>query len=177
MDLRPISIVLKLSTSLSARLVIARRTSSLLCSQLPATAEGHAPEDFLRGFNERVGALAANQDLLSRNRWRGVHIDGLARTHLAPFANLIGSRITLRGPKLCLNAASAEAIGLSLHELATNAGKYGALSVEAGHIDVRWGVDSGMFNIHWTERNGRHRGARGHCRRLWREPHPRSHSS
>ncbi len=73
------------------------------------TAEGHPPEDFLRRFNDRVGALAANQDLLTRNQWRGVHIDDLVRTHLAPCANLIGSRITLHGPKLCLNAASAEA--------------------------------------------------------------------
>src|SRR6266436_6603464 len=90
------------------------------------------PEDFIGRFNERIRALAANQDLLIRNEWRGVDVEDLVRAQLAHFADLVGSRIAVDGPRLHLNAAAAQAIGLALHELATNAAKHGALSVDAG---------------------------------------------
>jgi len=80
-------------------------------------------EDFVERFSERIQALSANQDLLVRNEWNGVEIADLVRAQLAHFADLIGSRIAMHGPKLRLNPASAQAIGLALHELATNAGK------------------------------------------------------
>jgi two-component sensor histidine kinase len=60
----------------------------------------------------------------------------------------------LDGPKLRLNGAAAQAIGMALHELATNASKYGALSTDAGHIDIAWRADDDLFRMHWTERNG-----------------------
>jgi two-component sensor histidine kinase len=53
-----------------------------------------------------------------------------------------------------LKAASAQAIGLALHELATNAGKYGALSMDMGRVGVRWGTDGDTFTMSWTESNG-----------------------
>jgi PAS domain S-box-containing protein len=77
------------------------------------------PEDFIGRFSERIQALAANQDLLVQNEWQGVDAGDLVRAQLTPFADLIGSRITLNGPKLRLNAAAAEGIGLALHELVT----------------------------------------------------------
>jgi hypothetical protein len=80
----------------------------------------------------------------------------LHRGHAA--AGSVGSRsadpFVVRGPKLRLNAASAQAIGLALHELATNAGKYGALSVDRGQVDVGWGTDGNVFTMGWTERDG-----------------------
>jgi PAS domain S-box-containing protein len=112
------------------------------------------PEDFIARFVERIRALAANQDLLVRNEWQGVDVEDLVRAELAHFADLVGSRIALDGPKLRLKAAAAQAIGLTLHELATNAGKYGALSVDAGRVDVGWRFDNGMFKISWTEYEG-----------------------
>jgi PAS domain S-box-containing protein len=112
------------------------------------------PEDFIGRFTERIQALAANQDLLVRNEWQGVDVQALVRTQLAHFADLIGSRIAVDGPELRLNAAGAQTIGLALHELATNAGKYGALSVDEGRVDVRWQLDGNVFAISWTERNG-----------------------
>src|SRR6266404_6778263 len=112
------------------------------------------PEDFIERFSQRIQALSANQDLLVRNEWNGVEIADLVRAQLAHFADLIGSRIAMRGPKLRLNPASAQAIGLALHELATNAGKYGALSTDAGRVDVSWGSDGGTLTMSWTEREG-----------------------
>ncbi len=112
------------------------------------------PEDFIERFSERIQALSANQDLLVRNEWNGVEIADLVRAQLAHFADLIGSRIAMHGPKLRLNPASAQAIGLALHELATNAGKYGALSTDKGRVDVSWGTDSDTLAMSWTEHEG-----------------------
>jgi PAS domain S-box-containing protein len=112
------------------------------------------PEDFVKRFSERIQALSANQDLLVRNEWRGVGAEDLVRAQLAPFAELIGSRIVLDGPKLRLNAASAQAIGLAVHELATNAGKYGAISTDRGRVDICWGTDGDTFTMGWTEHEG-----------------------
>src|SRR5215468_11797128 len=72
------------------------------------------PGDFIGRFNERIRALAANQDLLVRNAWQGVDVEALVRAQLAHFADLVGSRLTVHGPKLRLNAAAAQAIGLAL---------------------------------------------------------------
>jgi two-component sensor histidine kinase len=114
-----------------------------------------SPEDFVEHFSERVQALSANQDLLVQNEWKGVEIAELVRAQLAHFTDLIGSRIAIRGPKLRLNPASAQAIGLALHELATNAGKYGALSTDRGRVDIGWGTTDGdTFTMNWTEREG-----------------------
>jgi two-component sensor histidine kinase len=61
---------------------------------------------------------------------------------------------SVQGPKLCFTAASAQAIGLALHELASNAGKYGALSTDEGHVYVSWGTIDDTFAMSWTERGG-----------------------
>jgi PAS domain S-box-containing protein len=111
-------------------------------------------EDFIGRFTERIQALAANQDLLVRNKWQGVDVEDLVHAQLAHFADLIGPRITINGQKLHLNAAAAQAIGLALHELATNASKYGALSTDAGHVDVGWRLDGDLFAMSWTESDG-----------------------
>ena len=117
------------------------------------TAAG-SPEDFIRRFMERIQALAANQDLLGRNQQRGADLEDLVLSQLAYLADLVGSRITVQGPKLHLNATAAQAIGLALHELATNAGKYGALSTDAGRVDVSWQSEDDVFTMSWTERDG-----------------------
>jgi PAS domain S-box-containing protein len=112
------------------------------------------PEDFIERFSERIQALSANQDLLIRSAWHGVEAEDLVRAQLAPFADHIGSRIVVHGPKLRLKAASAQSIGLALHELTTNAGKYGALSKATGRLDVGWGTEGETFRMSWTERDG-----------------------
>jgi two-component sensor histidine kinase len=112
------------------------------------------PEDFIECFTERIQALSANQDLLVRNEWKGVEIDDLVHAQLAHFADLIGSRIAVQGPRRRLNPASAQAIGLAVHELATNAGKYGALSTDRGRVDICWDTNGDTFTITWIERDG-----------------------
>jgi PAS domain S-box-containing protein len=113
-----------------------------------------SPEDFIERFCERIQALSANQDLLVRNDWSGVEIEDLVRAQLAPLADLIGSRIIVQGLSFRLKPVAAQAIGLALHELATNAGKYGALSTAAGRVDISWRIDGDTLTISWTERDG-----------------------
>jgi len=112
------------------------------------------PEEFIESFAERIQALAANQDLLVKNLWQGTDVKDLVCVQLAHFADLVGSRISVRGPQLRLNAAASQAVGLAVHELATNAGKYGALSTNAGQVDVSWQLDDGTYTMGWIERNG-----------------------
>jgi PAS domain S-box-containing protein len=112
------------------------------------------PEEFIEGFSERIQALSANQELLVRDEWKGIETEDLVRAQLAPFADLLGSRIAVQGPKLRVKAIGAQAIGLALHELATNAGKYGALSTDTGRVDICWATDGATFTMSWVERNG-----------------------
>jgi PAS domain S-box-containing protein len=131
----------------------AKNTLSLVQAIARQTAS-REPEDFIGRFNERIRALAANQDLLVQNRWQGVDVEKLVRVQLAHFADLVGSRIAVDGPRLRLNSAAAQAIGLALHELATNAAKHGALSVDAGRVDVHWRLEGDTFMMSWIERSG-----------------------
>jgi two-component sensor histidine kinase len=102
--------------------------------------------------------LAASHDLLVKSRRQGIEISDLIRVQLAHFKDLIGNRIKLDGPSLRLSVAAAQTLGMIIHELATNAAKYGALSNNLGHVDIRWhahqGEDNEVFTISWTERGG-----------------------
>jgi len=125
-----------------------------LVQSIARQTSGSSHEDFMTRFSQRLQALAANQDLLVHNEWRGVGIYDLARAQLAPFADLIGQRIFLEGPVLSFTPAAAQGVGMALHELATNAGKYGALASQGGRVDVTWTCDGETFSISWTECNG-----------------------
>ena len=122
------------------------------------TAAG-TPENFTRRFEERIVALAASQDLLIRGEWSGAEFNELIRSQLAHFSDLMNTRIKLRGPKLFINAAAAQTLGMVLHELATNAGKYGGLSNDSGRVQISWRIlrdrESRLrFRINWVERGG-----------------------
>jgi two-component sensor histidine kinase len=130
-----------------------RRIGSPDCFRQPRAAlavrwcrGSRSPEDYAGRFSY--------QDLLVRSGSKGVEIEDLARAQVAPFADLIGSRIVLRGTKLRLNAASPQAVGLALHELTTNAGKYGALSTDTGRLEIGWRTEGEIFMMSWTERDG-----------------------
>jgi PAS domain S-box-containing protein len=114
------------------------------------------PADFLERFEHRIAALAASQDLLVKNEWKGVDLEELVRSQLAHFEDLIGRRITLQGPPLFISASAAQAIGMALHELATNAGKYGALAGGSGRAVIAWrikrtGAAEVTFQMDWRE--------------------------
>jgi PAS domain S-box-containing protein len=118
------------------------------------------PEDFVDRFSDRLRGLAAGQDLLIQGGWRGIDLAALVRSQLAHFRDLVGTRITLGGPDVRLSASAAQSIGMALHELATNAGKYGALSNDCGHVAIAWELTPsppekpGHLSISWRESGG-----------------------
>ena len=119
-----------------------------------------ADKQFSEGFTVRLQALAANQDLLVRRNWAGARMGALISSKLAGVADLIGSKIHLdRDMDLVLLSAAAEAIGLAIHALATNALKYGAISSETGEITVSWavvgdGYAGARLRLSWIETGG-----------------------
>ena len=121
------------------------------------TAKG-SPHDFLKRFDDRLRALAAGLDLLVTSDWKGVSLKDLVQSQLAHFQDAIGTRISIEGPPLMVAMAASQALGMALHELATNAGKYGALSVPAGRVEISWDLaldgEEPRFTMAWVERDG-----------------------
>jgi len=122
------------------------------------TARESDPAVFLDRLTDRIGGLSASQDLLVESGWHGVGLHDLIGSQLAHFRDLVGTRVILDGPPLRINAAAAQAIGMALHELATNSGKYGALSVDRGSVTIAWRIDADneppLFSIDWKESGG-----------------------
>lgn len=115
--------------------------------------------EFLPRFEGRLRALAHSHDLLVKDNWNGVRLGELVRGQLAHFEDLVGTRIHLQGPRAAITAEAAQTLGMAFHELATNAGKYGALSQETGHVDIVWEVaktanGDRRLTVCWTERDG-----------------------
>jgi two-component sensor histidine kinase len=116
-------------------------------------------KDFQQQFSQRLQGLSRSIDLLVDEDGRGASIADLVRSHLEPFGEVDGVRISATGPDVLLNPEAAQNIGLALHELATNAIKHGALSVPEGLVTVDWelktaGVGPALFRLIWIERNG-----------------------
>jgi PAS domain S-box-containing protein len=119
----------------------------------------NSAESFLARFSERLRGLAASQDLLVKGEWSGIDLDELVRSQLSHFEDLLGKRIAVEGPTVVLTAFAAQTLGMAINELATNAGKYGALSTETGRIDIRWSYEAGpdgarRLRLRWQERGG-----------------------
>ena len=117
------------------------------------------PEDFIERFGQRMQALAASQDLLVKSEWKAVPFGELVRAQLAHFDDVHDSRIKLDGPQLAIKASASQALGMALHELATNAAKYGALSNTSGRVVISWSLSSdaagkARFTMSWIESGG-----------------------
>jgi two-component sensor histidine kinase len=92
-------------------------------------------DDLVESLDGRIQSMAAAHSLLSQTRWRGVGLNDLVRDQLAPYA--VQANVKIAGPNIVLAATATQAMAMVLHELATNAAKYGALST-AGAVSVTW---------------------------------------
>jgi PAS domain S-box-containing protein len=113
--------------------------------------------DFLHELDGRILSMANAHALLSRGRWLGVHLADLVRRELAPWVGE-GNAI-VEGPDIVLTADATQSLAMVLHELATNAAKYGALATPSGHVCVRWdrqlnGNSSAGLIVEWRELDG-----------------------
>ncbi|MFZ5779219.1 MAG: sensor histidine kinase [Pseudomonadota bacterium] len=123
------------------------------------TARGASgAEDFGRRFAWRLQALARLQDLTVSGVTGEVSLEALARSQLEPFIEPSGGRLRMDGPAVTLTSEAANNLGMALHELATNATKYGALSNETGYIELKWSIGGAAgdprFRMAWRECGG-----------------------
>jgi two-component sensor histidine kinase len=122
------------------------------------TASVSAPEDFTRKFSDRLQGIAASHDLLVNKGWRGIPMGELVLSQLAHLRDIVGDRIRITGPPVQLTPHSAQTLGMALHELTTNAVKYGALSAETGNVAIGWTFrqegETALFSLSWREQNG-----------------------
>lgn len=116
-------------------------------------------EEFENRFERRLQGLAASHDVLIGRNWQGAPVADLVRQQLLPFVEIQSSRYEIDGPEVVLTAEAAQAIGLAIHELATNAIKYGALSERGGKVKISWMFDgqadvTGYLLFKWIEQGG-----------------------
>jgi len=103
----------------------------------------------------RIQALANVHSLFVATRWIGAELSTIAKQELAPFSATSERHVRIDGPEVLLEPNIAQAIAVTLHELATNAAKYGALSVTGGQIDLEWSHENTRrLNLRWIETGG-----------------------
>lgn len=111
-------------------------------------------KSYVAAVNGRIGALSRAHALLSESRWQGADLAKLIDDELAPYRISGAAKTEVAGPPISLQPATAQILALALHELATNAVKYGALSSTSGAVKVSWELSSGTLNLQWTETGG-----------------------
>jgi PAS domain S-box-containing protein len=109
---------------------------------------------YIAAVEGRIGALSMAHVLLSESRWQGADLRGLLDEELTPYRNNDPERITLVGPAIFLPPAVAQILALVLHELATNAAKYGALSITVGRVRLTWQLHLNELELRWEETRG-----------------------
>jgi len=136
---------------------LSHRTQNLLAIvQSMARHTARAAPDFavfMSRFRERLAALSACHHLLVRSSFRGVMMEDLVRSQLLDAQRFVGERVHLEGPSLLIRPDAAQTLAMALSELASNAQAFGALSGEAGQVDVRWRTQNAALTLTWLERD------------------------
>lgn len=113
------------------------------------------PDELKRVIERRIRALADVHALFAESRWAGADVRTVVAKELKPYCRDQDGRARIEGPSINVGPASAQAIAVTLHELATNAAKYGALSTEEGRISVEWSLmDENRLRLCWVEIDG-----------------------
>jgi PAS domain S-box-containing protein len=102
----------------------------------------------------RIRALSRAHTILSLSRWQGADMRGLVEEELAPYRTGEAAKVETSGPNVSLQPAAAQSLALALHELVTNAAKYGALSSMSGRVRLSWELNPGTLVLRWTENGG-----------------------
>jgi PAS domain S-box-containing protein len=141
--------------TLLAREVDHRARNALAVTQsIVRLTRAESVRDYKDAVEGRITALARAHTLLSRSRWHGADLRTLVNEELAPYHLPRGPRIVTSGPPVSLEPAVAQTFTLSLHEFATNAAKYGALSVNSGTLNVSWEEQPNTLRFEWRESGG-----------------------
>src|SRR6266566_4148070 len=111
-------------------------------------------KSYIAAVDGRIGALARAHTLLAQSRWQGADLARLIDEELAPYRADAPERVTAAGPDASLEPRTAQTLALALHELCTNAAKYGSLSVMSGRVEVNWELQPRSLLLRWTESGG-----------------------
>jgi len=133
------------------------RTKNVLATVRAAIelSRAETPDGLKQAIKGRIEALANVHALFVQSRWTGAELSALATQELAPYLAGDKARVRIDGPQLLLRPPVAQAIAMTLHELATNAAKYGALSVAEGQVEVKWSLATGgRLMLDWCETSG-----------------------
>src|SRR5229473_1551485 len=111
-------------------------------------------KSYIAAVDGRIGALSRAHTILSLSRWQGANLARLVEEELAAYRMGDVEKVAAAGPDISLEPRTAQTIALALHELSTNAAKYGALSVMAGRVEVAWELEPVRLVLRWTESGG-----------------------
>jgi len=111
-------------------------------------------DDLKRLIEGRINALAKVHTLFVESRWTGAQLHSLVTQELLPYRDGREERVRINGTTVMLETNTAQAIAISLHELATNAAKYGSLSAADGDVEIAWCTAGGRLSLRWTESGG-----------------------
>ena len=119
-------------------------------------AKGPSIDEARRSFDARIRALAQTHTRLAESHWLGVPVNTILSDELAPYRNEDADNVHLAGPPVTLNPRCALTFGMAIHELVTNAAKYGALSARGGSIEVSWHIapENKWIHLAWVEKGG-----------------------
>jgi PAS domain S-box-containing protein len=133
------------------------RTKNILSTVLATVRLSRADtcDDLKQLIEGRIDALAKVHGLFVQSRWTGAELHKLATQELLPYCGGTEGRVRIDGPAIMLEPYSAQAIAIALHELATNAAKYGSLSVAAGRVEIAWSrTEDARLRLRWIEEGG-----------------------
>ena len=108
-------------------------------------------DSFLKSFSGRLAAMSRNFAALTDAHWQGLEFETILRTELEPNAGPALDRVTFDGPNLTMTVRASKFTSMLVHELATNAAKYGFLTDPAGTLTTRWWLEDGVFYGEWLE--------------------------
>jgi PAS domain S-box-containing protein len=136
----------------------AEHRSKNLLATVQATvrlSQSETPDGLKRAIEGRIQSLANVHSLFVKTRWIGADLSTIATQELAPYSEKNQPRVRINGPPVLLDPDVAQVIAITLHELATNAAKYGALAVPDGEVELKWSHDTdGRLHLRWTESSG-----------------------
>jgi PAS domain S-box-containing protein len=133
------------------------RVKNILATVQAAVHLSHSntPDDLKKLIEGRINALAKVHTLFVQSRWTGAGLHSLVSQELSPYRGDRDARVRINGPDVILEPNKAQAIAISLHELATNAAKYGSLSTTDGNVEIAWShAADGPLRLRWTESGG-----------------------
>jgi PAS domain S-box-containing protein len=130
------------------------RNALAIVQSIVRMSKSQSIDSYVSTVEGRIAALSTAHALLSESRWEGASLNRLVDEELAPYRTGDVERITVAGPPVFLKPETAQTIALVLHELATNAVKYGALSDPAGRVKLSWQCQQSKLSLAWEETGG-----------------------